>query len=38
MSLQRIGKIPTRITRIEDALKVTTKDYNTLVNAFNAVA
>lgn len=37
MSLQRIGKIPTKISRMEDALKVTAKDYNTLVDAFNAV-
>lgn len=37
MGLQRIGKIPTRVNRLEDALKVTAKDYNTLVNAFNAV-
>lgn len=37
MSLQKIGKIPTKVNRMEDALKVTAKDYNTLVDAFNAV-
>lgn len=37
MRLEKIGKTPTKISRMEDALKVTAKDYNTLVDAFNAV-
>lgn len=36
MSLTKIGKTPTSINRMEDALKVTAKDYNALVDAFNA--
>jgi hypothetical protein len=37
MALEKIGKIPTPIKKMEDALKVTAKDYNILIDAFNAV-
>ena len=37
MALSKIGKTPTTINRMEDALKVTAKDYNALADAFNAV-
>jgi hypothetical protein len=37
MALEKIGKIPTPVRRIQDALKVQAKDYNDLVDAFNAV-
>jgi hypothetical protein len=37
MALTKIGKTPTPIKRMEDALKVSAKDYNDLVDAFNAV-
>ena len=37
MTLKKIGKRTTPVSRIQDALKVQAKDYNTLVDAFNAV-
>jgi len=37
MALSKIGKTPTTINRMRDALKVTAKDYNALTDAFNAV-